>query len=207
MRIVLVLLFLGVSLFGGVGKIIFLKGDVLVSRDNVLQPARTGMVLKKADTVITRDHSRSRILFTDKSAVSIGSNSEFRIQNYLYDETGGKEQADFGISKGVFRMITGKIAKAAPGKFKVSTRTATIGIRGTIFSGDIGEEEEHIFCEKGTIYVTAQGVSRDIKAGYTTVVPRNKPPRKPKKFKLEDLNKIHQETETWKGKQCKPQFE
>lgn len=207
MRIVLVLLLLGVSLFGSVGKIIFTKGDVFVLRDNVQQPARTGMSLKKADTIITRDQSKSRILFSDKSAVSIGSNSEFHIQNYLYDDAGGKQQADFGISKGVFRMITGKIAKATPERFKVATRTATIGIRGTIFSGEIGEKEERIFCEQGAIYVSARGVSRDIQAGYSTLIPLGKPPMKPKKFKLEDLGKIHGETATWKGKQCKPQFE
>jgi len=207
MRIVLIFLLFSFSLFGSVGKIIFLKGDVFVLRDNVQKPARAGMPLEENDTVITRKSSKSRILFADKSAISIGSNSEFAIKSYLFDDGAGKKvKADFGIKKGVFRMITGKIAKAAPEKFKVETRTATIGIRGTIFSGQISEKEEHIFCEKGTIYVAARGVSHDVKAGYSTSIPRGKPPTRPKKFKQGDLNKIHQQTGTWKGKQCKPQF-
>jgi len=133
-KLLLTLLF-SISLFASVGEVIFIKGDVFVLRGDVLMPAAVGMELQQKDTVTTRKNSIARILFEDKSAVSVGSGSEFGIESYFFDEKNAKHSADFKMQKGIFRMITGKIAKASPDKFKLKTKTATIGIRGTIFSG------------------------------------------------------------------------
>ena len=202
MRILAIILLLLLPLFAEVGKITFIKGDVLLEREGKIKTAVVGMQLKEKDTIKTKASSLIKLLFADKSAISIGSKSEFNIQNYLYDEK-KSSVARFKMRKGVFRAITGKIAKISPDKFKLKTKTVTIGIRGTIFSGIIEKEREEFFCEKGAIYVVSQGVSIDVDKGFKSYVVPGKAPTKARKYKPSDLKKIRSNTSGWKDKSCK----
>ena len=111
--------------------------------------------------------------------------------------------AKFKMKSGVFRAITGRIAKVAPEKFKLRTKTATMGIRGTIFSGIVGDDKEEFFCEKGAIYVVSGGVSVDIAKGFSTSVVQGRKPTAPKAYKPKQIEKIGKQTGAWKGKECK----
>lgn len=201
MRFLLIILVLVLPLVAEVGKVVFTKGDVFLLRGNEFQPVIVGMDLNEKDRLTTEANSLVKLLFTDKSAISIGANSEFSIEDYLFEEK-KNSVADFKMKKGVFRMITGKIAKISPDKFKLKTKTVTIGIRGTIFSGVIEKNKEEFFCEKGTIYVSSQGVSFDIAKGYKTQVIPGRKPTPPKSYKPSDLQKIHTQTSGWKNKEC-----
>ena len=202
MKSIIIILILLLPLLAEVGKITYIKGDVSLTRGGKDKAAVVGMQLKEKDTFSTKKDSLVKMLFADKSAVSIGSKSEFSIENYLFGE---KENsvAKFKMGKGVFRMITGKIAKATPDKFKLKTKTVTIGIRGTIFSGVVDQGKEEFFCEKGTIYVRSKGVSFDIAKGYKTLVLPGRKPTPPKRYKASDLQKVRSNTGGWKNKNCK----
>jgi len=202
MKFLVIILIFFIPLLAGVGKVTYIKGDVSLSRNHKDKKATVGMQLEEKDVFVTKKDSLVKLLFEDKSAVSIGSKSEFSIENYLYDEK-KNSVAKFKLSKGVFRMITGKIAKASPDKFKLKTKTVTIGIRGTIFSGTVKQDQEEFFCEKGTIYVRSKGVSFDIAKGYKTLVIPGGKPTPPKRYKASDLQKIRTETSGWKNKDCK----
>lgn len=203
MKNTIVFLLLSFSLFASVGEVIFIKGDVFVLRAGQLTPASVGMKLEEKDTVTTRKNSITRILFEDKSAVSVGSNSEFGIEGYMFDEKAANNNtADFKVQKGIFRMITGKIAKASPERFKLKTKTATMGIRGTTFSGEITDEMENIYCEKGAIYVTSMQVTYDIDRGYKTTIIPGKPPSKPTPYTALDIERVKKSTASWKDKDC-----
>jgi len=202
MRFFILLLLLIFPLFAEVGKITYIKGHVLLERDGTKKPALVGMNLKEKDVLKTNAASLIKLLFADKSAISIGSKSEFSIQNYLYDET-KNSVAKFKLKKGVFRAITGKIAKITPKKFKLKTRTVTIGIRGTIFSGVVEENREEFFCEKGSIYVQSKGISMDVDKGFKTYVIPGRAPVKQRRYKQSDLKKVRSQTSGWKDKNCK----
>ena len=203
MKFLAIILLSILPLLAEVGTIVFIKGDVLLLREGQLKPATVGMQLKKEDTLSTKKESLTKLLFADKSAISIGSNSEFSIEDYLYGEE-KNSVAKFKMRKGAFRMITGKIAKISPDKFKLKTKTVTIGIRGTIFSGLVEKDREEFFCEKGAIYVSSRGVSQDIAKGYKTLVVPGRAPSAPKRYKASDLQKVRTQTSGWKDKECRP---
>jgi len=201
MKSLIFLLLLLSSLSASVGTIVYTKGDVFLQRGSTLSPAIVGSSLEEKDTITTKDASLVKLLLSDKSAVSIGANSDFSIESYLFGEK-KNSKAKFKMKKGVFRMITGKIAKIRPDKFKLKTRTVTIGIRGTIFSGKITKSKEEIFCEHGEIYVSSQGKSEDIKKGYKTSVKPGFAPSKAKPYFAIELDKIHGQVSSWKDKKC-----
>ena len=72
----------------------------------------------------------------DKTVITLGSSSVLDIQEYLNDAQ--QPKAKFKFNQGTFKSITGEIGKKAPENFNLETKTATIGIRGTIISGQVG---------------------------------------------------------------------
>jgi len=202
MKFLIIILLLILPLLAEVGKVIYTKGNVSVLRDGQTKTAVVGMQLKEKDTFSTKKSSLVKLLFADKSAISIGSKSEFSIQKYLFDEKKGSV-AKFKMNKGIFRAITGKIAKVTPDKFKLKTKTVTIGIRGTIFSGIVEKEREEFFCEKGSIYVSSKGVSIDVAKGFKTHVTPGRKPTPPQRYKASDLKKVSTATAGFKNKKCK----
>lgn len=94
----------------------------------------------------------------DKTIITIGQKSHLNIIDYLYDEKKPKEsKAEFQFLKGSFKSITGAIGKINKERFKLKTKSSTIGIRGTTVIADIGEIEV-ILCTEGAIEVALIGV-------------------------------------------------
>ena len=202
MRTLLLFLFTSFFLFADVGKITYIRGDVFYVRGNQIKPAVVGMKLLKKDTIKTKNDSMTKLLLSDKSAISLGSNTNFSIQDFLYDEKKNKAKIALQSNKGVFRIITGKISKVSPDRFKLKTKTLTIGIRGTIFSGEILKDEERIFCEKGRIFVQGKGVTQELAKGYKSIAKRGQAPSKPQPYKSSDLSNIRGQTTAWQDKSC-----
>lgn len=111
-------------------------GDVRIrSGGSAFAPAKLRQRVVTADQVRTGGDSRMQILLLDKTKFSIGANAQLTIDKFVYDPAGGTLAASIG--KGAFRFMSGgsNRAKAA----SVHTPAATIGIRGTIFDGAVGE--------------------------------------------------------------------
>lgn len=95
--------------------------------------ARTNLALKaplfKTDSVQTDASGKVQILFADETTVSVAPSTLVHLEDFAFDE----HQASFGMrmSQGVSRVVTGKIVKANPEGFIVTTPQATVGIRGT----------------------------------------------------------------------------
>ncbi len=189
--LIVVSAFLSLStvLYASIGKIVAVKGEVTVTRDAQVLKAVTGFELEEKDTLISKAKAKAQIIFNDKTVITIGKNSEFSIREYLFD--GGTPKASFGITKGAFRAITGKIGKVAPDRFKLQTKTATIGIRGTQILGQINGDDK-IACTQGAIRVTSldTGDSVDVPAGQITTVAPGKPPARPRAYKPAEINRM-----------------
>jgi len=178
--------------YAGIGKIVAARGDILVTRGQQLLPAKTGFELEKKDIVTTQAKAKAQILFADQTVITIGKNSVFKIEEYLYEE-GEKPALAFNISKGAFRSITGKIGKIAPDRFKLKTKTATIGIRGTQILGDVGQKPEtpvKIAFTQGRGYVQTPQGTVEIEAGQITNVAPGKAPTPPRAYKPTEINQM-----------------
>ena len=132
-KIVLIVLFLGATLFGGdVANITALNGEAFIKRDGTEIKATLGASLMEKDSVVTKEKTKVQIIFKDETIVTIGKNSTFSINEYLFEEK-RESVAKFEMLKGSMRTITGMIGNVVPERFSIETKTATIGIRGTNF--------------------------------------------------------------------------
>ncbi len=189
-KILLLTLFLAYTLFAApIGKISALSGDATLLRNGSSTPLHTGDLLEKGDTIQTAPKTRLQIVFNDHTVISLGQKTTFRVNDYLYDKKDPK--ADFSITKGIFKSITGKIGKIAPKHFKLRTKNATIGIRGTTVLGDISEKREMIACSYGKIVVITPKDEVSLVRGektYITQTLRAVPPRPLKRREVLDFN-------------------
>ena len=182
MRVLLIaILFINV-LFAHVCIVSAVNGEVFVKKNNKLIPVHLGDKIDKTDTIITKN-GILQIIFTDKTAITIGKNSNFSIQKYIFDTKHTKQNsAKFSTTKGLFKIITGKIGELNPKKFKVKTPNSTIGIRGTIIVLNTTPKLDKVACLGGKVIVYSNYTRKYviINPGYMTVVKPHKSPEKPK---------------------------
>jgi len=156
------------------------EGKVNIIRKDRAIDAQKGMELLVSDVINTFERSKAKIIFEDNTVVTLGKNSRFALKEYLFGDE--KSRTDFSFTKGFFQVVTGKIGKMAPERFKIKTRTSTIGIRGTTIEGFISRYEEVISCLSGAIWVEANGKRVDVNEGQTTIIKKGAPPTPPKNF-------------------------
>ncbi|MGM0519685.1 MAG: transferrin-binding protein-like solute binding protein [Campylobacterota bacterium] len=194
-KIVLLLLFLQVFLFANVAKIVAFNGDALIIREDENIKVTNGAELLKDDVIKTQDNTKLQLIFKDKTVVTIGKNSEFKINDYIYDEKQENYNANLGLVKGTFRTITGKIGKVAPSKFKLKSKSASIGIRGTQILSNVEFNGDTIYCTEGAIEITSEFTNETIliQAGEFAKI-REDEPIVVQEFNQEDINIVETQT-------------
>ncbi|WP_434658184.1 FecR family protein [Sulfurimonas sp. NW9] len=181
-KIVLLILTCTVGVHGSIGSFALLKGDVHILRDNRSVKAFESLPIERKDIISTAKNSLAKIVFKDDTVITLGEKTIFKTEEYFFD-TAQESKADFKVSRGFFRVITGKIGKIAQERFHLKTRNATIGIRGTVFEGTTGENGDFIQCIEHAIVVCASGSCQDVQAGEYTFVPVGEAPQEPKTAK------------------------
>jgi len=172
MRSLLLLLVFTFTAFSSIGKVSASRGEVHIQRDIGSIKVSRDTLVEERDTVITQQLSRVQIILHDDTVIMIGPKSRFSFDRYN-DEKSNAE-AKMKIHHGVFKAITGEIGKIAPQRFKIKTRTSTIGIRGTHFMGIIEAELEKIACIKGEIIVTIGDKTYSVLAGNMITILKGK---------------------------------
>lgn len=189
-RVSVLSLLLGCSLlFGSIGKVSLLKGEASLERAGSTLSVKNGMELEEKDSIQTSKGSQMQLVFTDKTVITLGSESHFRVDEYLSE--GSNPKAKFKFNQGAFKTITGRIGKSAPDNFKLETKTATIGIRGTTI-GVIAPDT--IFCFAGRITVGSllPGGTVNLPAGTMTTVLLNAPPTSPREITPQDITQFNE---------------
>jgi hypothetical protein len=91
-----------------------------------------GGAVYPGDTIETARGAQGVLAFRDDTRITLGSQTRFRVDNFVYDEKNAGDGRMFAsILRGSVRALTGIIAKANNKNMGFSTATATIGIRGT----------------------------------------------------------------------------
>src|SRR5258708_20188757 len=89
-----------------------------------------GLDMFRNEKVTTGPEGKTQLLFADGSALSIGPNSEVVLDEFVYDPATETGKIALSATKGVFRLVGGKISKTEPVVLKMPT--ATLGIRGGV---------------------------------------------------------------------------
>ena len=193
MKTLLILItLLSTQLFASVATITALRGKASIQRDGAMIVAALGATLEEKDNIVTQDNTKLQVIFKDETIISIGKNSNFSINEYLFEDNQAPI-AKFSMLRGAMRTITGHIGDIAPEKFSVATKTATIGIRGTNFSVVVGEDGSYnAFCTYGAISVSLSGQTHLVRQGFfISVAPSGKV--SVKAFSPQDLKNMKKE--------------
>jgi hypothetical protein len=116
-------------------KVVTVQGD-LFAQDGAGQRRRlvAGGSVYPGDVVETARGGQAVLAFRDDTRITLGSQSRFRVDNFVYDDkNAGEGRFLASILRGSVRALTGLIGKANHANVGFSTATATIGIRGTGF--------------------------------------------------------------------------
>jgi len=167
MKTILFVVLMQLSLLANIGTIAAMKGDVSINRDAKDITAKMGSKIQNKDTLTTQKNAKVQVIMIDETVITIGSNSKYSFEEY------GDDHAQMKIERGFFRAITGKIGKIAPEKFKIKTKSATIGIRGTHFSAMVADKTEVIKCIRGKITVTTAKKTYIIPEGMMITLANN----------------------------------
>ena len=86
------------------------------------------------EIVRTGVDSATKLVFRDSTNLALGPRSRVVLDRFVYDPSQPSEGLGVTLAKGLFRFTTGSLQKSA---YTVTTPTAVIGVRGTVFDGDV----------------------------------------------------------------------
>lgn len=121
-----------------IGEVEFSRGVGFAQSGN--QMPRTlgkGLALAEGDRLTTAEGASAIVRLQDGTRMTVRPNSEMVLQQFQYREASTDNSMVMQLLRGGFRAITGLIAKSSPIAARVTTKTATIGIRGTDFDARI----------------------------------------------------------------------
>nr|WP_051057516.1 FecR domain-containing protein [Herbaspirillum sp. B39] len=122
------------------GIVKVLQGDVRAERSGKTRPLATGERLYAGDRVLTGAASAVGFTLRDDTLISLGSNSQFLLEQFAYNDKTDEGSVAVRLTKGTLRYVSGLIGKRSPESQRLSTPTATIGIRGTDFIVEVAGE-------------------------------------------------------------------
>jgi hypothetical protein len=112
-----------------IGNVATLVGTASVTRSNETTPLKPKDDIYLNDVVQTAASSALGITFNDATTFNLRANSQIMIDNYVYEDGGKNNSAIFDVGKGAVAFVAASVAKT--GDMKITTPTATLGIRGT----------------------------------------------------------------------------
>jgi hypothetical protein len=107
------------------------SGSAMIVRDGVEQPARIGLPVFATDHLKTGVDGRLGLTLKDDTRVSLGPNSELRLDHFEFAPADGRFSLVIKFVRGVAAYVSGRIAKLSPDAVRLETPAAIVGVRGT----------------------------------------------------------------------------
>ena len=120
------------------------------------------------DTVTTAN-AKAGITFKDDTKVQITEHSKLVIDTFVYDDSKKTGKLGIKMALGTIKYASGQIAKSDPQQVMVETPTATIGVRGTDFSGTVDETGRSTIILLPSCPVGWKNIDRDCVVGAISV--------------------------------------
>ncbi len=117
---------------------------------------RKGAHVFQDDLVRTRKNSLTKIVFLDKTNMSVGPESEAKLDRFVYNGDGTAKDVVINATKGAFRFFSGKSESKA---YRVITPRAVIGVRGTTYDVRITNQETLVVLQAGEVNVCVRNTA------------------------------------------------
>jgi hypothetical protein len=116
------------------------RNKVEIRTGNKARPAVVRERVMLNDEVRTGGASQLQILLLDRSTFTVGANARIAIDRFVYDPGARSRSMGVSVTRGAFRFMSGRALGKPAGPVTLRTPVASIGIRGTIFEGVVGED-------------------------------------------------------------------
>lgn len=113
------------------GFVKVLTGTATLVRGGQSQPLNPGDPVQAADTLRTGPNGHLGITLKDETRLSIGPNSEFTLDTYLFSPGESQLGLVIRVARGILAYISGRIGALAPDTIRIETPASVIGVRGT----------------------------------------------------------------------------
>ena len=112
-----------------IGNVATLNGSATVIRNKNSMPLKLKDDIYLNDVLQTSADSTLGVTFNDDTTFNLTANARITIDSFVYEDGGKQNAALFDIAKGTVAFVAAAVART--GDMKISTPTATLGIRGT----------------------------------------------------------------------------
>ena len=112
-----------------IGNVATLTGTATVIRNRDSLPLKLQDDIFLNDILQTSTNSTLGVTFNDATTFNLTANARITVDNYIYEDGGKNNSALFDITRGTVAFVAAAVART--GDMKISTPTASLGIRGT----------------------------------------------------------------------------
>jgi hypothetical protein len=133
-----------------IGSTALAENNVSRELSGAAGPLNSGDPVFRQEVVRTGEESKAKLIFLDSTNLAIGPISRVTLDRFVYvGETNGQEMS-VNLARGVFRFTTGALDKNA---YRISTPTATTGVRGTVLDIDVRSAQSRVTLVEGQAIV------------------------------------------------------
>jgi hypothetical protein len=129
-----------------IGSAALAKNDVSRELSGANGPVDVGDPVFSEEIVRTGADSATKLVFRDSTNLALGPRSRVVLDRFVFDPSQPSEGLGITLAKGVFRFTTGSLKKSA---YTVTTPTAVIGVRGTVFDTDVTAHRTRVTLREG----------------------------------------------------------
>ncbi|MBI5630857.1 MAG: FecR domain-containing protein [Elusimicrobia bacterium] len=108
------------------------------------------------DKISTAPDGRLQILFQDETVLTLGPNTTVILDKFIYDSNSGAGEISANVIKGIFRFISGRIARNKPNNMKIRLPAGILGVFGTMGEGQVKENSE------ATVVFNGPGIKNNV---------------------------------------------
>ncbi len=112
-----------------IGNVATLTGSATVTRNQTATPLHLQDDIFQGDLLQTQANSTLGVTFNDATTFNLTANATITVDNYVYEDGGKQNGALFDVAKGTVAFVAAAVAHT--GDMRISTPSATLGIRGT----------------------------------------------------------------------------
>ena len=106
-----------------------LTGSATVTRNKTSTPLHLQDDIFQGDVLQTQANSALGVTFNDATTFNLTASATITVDNYVYEDGGKQNGALFDVARGTVAFVAAAVAHT--GDMRISTPSATLGIRGT----------------------------------------------------------------------------
>jgi len=124
-----------------VGEVSETSGNATVTHaDGTKEKITTGTQIFEGDVIETDAKGAVNIKFADDSTFAVSENARMSVDDFSFNPSDQSGTTGLSILRGVFMFTSGLVGRENPDAVHLNTPVGSIGIRGTIIGGHIGED-------------------------------------------------------------------